>query len=183
MMKNLFFPQPLYAPETLTGARAKKKVIPVGHGYSGALYVCHGGYTLAANVEDGDIFELFYTPKNFLCLGGWLAGADIDTGTEALVMDLGWAANGGGSETVTDATDGRVYTNAGANASVNGLIDGDVWTGDATSNSHGAGNMILVRLPTPLLFSRPTLIQLEAHTAANAGGTGALNVTLLGRII
>lgn len=178
-----YLPQPVFTPETLTGVRAKKKVQPFGHGYGGALYTCHGGYTLAANVEDGDIFELFYTPAGFLCLGGWLAAADIDTGTEALVMDLGWTANGGGAETMVDATDGTVYTNAGENASVNGLIDADAWTGDATANSHGAGNMILVRLPTPKLFTRPTLIQLEAHTAANAGGTGALNVTLLGRIL
>lgn len=178
-----YLPQPVFTPETLTGVRAKKKVMPFGHGYGGALYVCHGGYTLAANVEDGDIFELFYTPANFLCLGGWLAAADIDTGTEALVMDLGWAANGGGSETMVDATDGKSYTNAAASASPDGLINGDVWTGDATGNSHGAGNMILVRLPTPLLFTRPTLIQVEANVAANAGGTGALNAVLLGRIL
>lgn len=170
--------------ETLTGLRAKKKVMPFGHGYGGALYVCHGGYAIGANVEDGDIFELMWTPANFLCLGGWISGGDLDThGTETLDMDLGWAANGGGSETMTDATDGKVYTNAAATASASGLVNAGVLVGDASVHVPVAGIHIILNLATPLLFTRPTLIQLEANAAAATGGTGTINAVLMGRIL
>ena len=182
MLKN-FMPQPLFAPETLTGARAQKKVMPAGHGYGSALYVCHGSYNIAANVEANDIFELCWTPANFLCLGGQWVTADLDTGTEALVMDLGWAANGGGSETYK-ADDGTVYTNAASTASAAGLVDSAVLTGDAVTDLIAAGvNYRPILLARPLLFTRPTLIQVTANVAAATFAAGWTTATLYGRII
>lgn len=150
------------------------------HGLSHTLKVWHRKYEIAANVEDGDIFELGYLPKNAVVCGGWVAADDIDTGTEALDIDVGWAANGGGSATYTDAETGVTYTNAGANASPSGLANVGVMTGDGSAEIYQAGvSYRAMVFPDPLWFSEKTKVQLEANAAANAFAAGTFGVYIL----
>ena len=182
MLKS-FFPGPAFTAETLTSAMAGKTVPPLGHGYSGALYCVWGTYKPAANVEDGDIFEMRKCPANFLALWGWLALGDMDTGTEALDMDAGWAANGGGSETFT-APWGTVFTNAAATASPTGFVNSGVLSGDGVTDLMAAGtNYRPFILPKPLLFTRPTMFQIEANAAANAFASVDMTLAVVGQII
>lgn len=170
--------------ETLTGARASSTYPIPSHGYASAGYLVWGTYAIAANVEDGDIFEMCRTPHRFLALGGWLSADDIDTGTEALDMDLGWAANGTSSaETITTPW-GTTYSDSGYSASPTGLLNTGVWNGDAITDLLPAGKVYRpIILPTPLLFLAPTKIQLEANVAANAFTAGSVTVVLTGMIL
>jgi len=169
--------------ETLTGPRARAKVAKSGHGYGAALYGVYGYYDVAAQVEDGDIFELCWTPKNFLALYGAFTAGDLDTGTEAIDIDLGYAANGGGSETYI-APWGETLTNVGA-ASATGLVNAGVLTGDAIATDLVAAgsNWRPLLMTTPLFFSRPTLIQAEANAAAATFAAGRISVKLFGWIV
>lgn len=169
--------------ETLTGNFAKKKMSPFGHGYAGGLVVAHGSYSVAANVEDGDIFELFRTPAKFLALFGFFQADDIDTGTEALDIDVGWASNGSGSSTFADV-DGTIYTNAAGSASATGLLNAGILSGDGVTDVLTAGsNWRPIVMPAPKFFYSPTLIQAEANAAAGTFTAGTISVTLVGRII
>lgn len=169
--------------ETLTGPRALNKVARAGHGYGAALYGVYGYYDVAANVEDGDIFQLCWTPKNFLALWGEFATADLDTGAESIDIDLGYAANGGGDETYI-APWGETLTNVGA-ASATGLVNAGVLTGDAIATDLVAAgvNWRPIIMPTPKFFSRPTLIQAEANAAAATFAAGRISVKLFGWIV
>jgi len=154
------------AAETLTATRAASTFPVAGDGMAGNLKVATGTYELAANVEDGDIFEMCKVPANAVVVMGWVYGDDLDTGTEALDMDVGWAANG------TDAADPDGFGNLG------------VWTGDAVA---GIKPEVGIHYPFsgvlytggPKKFAAETTIQVEANVAANAGGTGTLTVVVL----
>lgn len=160
--------------ETLTRSPL---VISPTHGYAGILKRQYFNYEIAANVEDGDIFELGYLPARSLVMGGFIATDDLDTGTEAMDVDLGWAAAGSSADTWTDPNSGIVYTNAAASASAAGLCNVGVMTGDGTAEVYQAGvNYRAIVLPIPLWFSTKTLIQLEANAAAGTGGTGTFGV-------
>lgn len=153
--------------ETLTAARASRTLPIPSHGLGGSVKVAYGTYLLAANVEDGDIFEMCWVPAGATVIGGWLIGEDIDTGTEALDIDVGWAANGGSA--TDDAADPDGFGNMG------------VLTGDAFGSSEVGVTAFLggkLRSQGFVTFTRKTLIQLEANVAANAGGTGRLTVVV-----
>ena len=110
-------------------------------------------YDIAADVEDGDIFELGKIPANCLVYGGWIAVDDIDTGTE-IDIDVGWAA-AGGSDTYTDTQTGVTYTNAAATADPDGFVNTGVLTGDGSAGSLCCGQTLRwMVLPDPLYFSR-----------------------------
>jgi hypothetical protein len=170
--------------ETLTAVQAgSRHATGPGVGWNSFLVPVYGEYNVAANVEDGDIFEMCWTPAKFLCLGGWWNVADLDTGTEVLDLMLGWAANGGSTETLQDQY-GVTYTNSGGTADPDGLVAASVFLGDAVVGVQPAGlNYRPIILPRALFFSRPTKIQIEANVAANAFTAGYTSVTLLGRII
>jgi hypothetical protein len=163
------------AAETLTNA-----IMTVGaaHGLSKNLKVWHRKYEIAANVEDGDIFELGFLPGNVMVCGSVFVCDDIDTGTEALDMDLGWAANGGGSATYTDSETGVTYTNSGASASPTGFSNAGVLTGDGLAESH-TGNVRVQFYPDPLFFSAKTKVQIEANAPANAFTAGTAGAYIL----
>lgn len=152
--------------ETLTAARAAaafSKAIPT-HGLSGNVKVAWGTYDLAANVEDGDIFEMCWVPAGATVFGGWVIGEDIDTGTETLDIDVGWAAN------ADEIADPDGFGNMG------------VLTGDAFGSSEVGVTAFLggvLRADGPKTFTAKTLLQLEANAAANAGGTGRLTLVAL----
>lgn len=155
------------AAETLTATRAAAG-FPVYAGKGGgSLCVAWGKYEIAANVEDGDIFEMCKVPADATVVGGWIMGDDLDTNaTETLDMDVGWAANG------VDAADPDGFGNLG------------VWTGDAVSDLKPvAGTYFplqgVLLEDGPKTFSAETTIQVEANAAAATGGTGTLTVVVL----
>lgn len=154
------------AAETLTATRAKTGFPVGGVGPATALHVATGTYEIAANVEDGDIFEMCKVPKNAVVVMGWVYGDDLDTGIEALDMDIGWAANG------TDAADPDGFGNLG------------VWTGDAVTDIKPEASIYypfggVLRTAGPKKFAAETTIQIEANVAAATGGTGTVTVVVL----
>jgi hypothetical protein len=157
--------------ETLTATRGATG-FPIAH-YAGAgvLQCAYGTYTIAAAVEDGDIFEMCWVPAGAVVVGGYFYGADLDTGTETLDMDIGWAANGGSG--TYDAADPDGLGNLGT-------LTGDVFAAGNVSPVVGlmyplSGVLAAGTLPQ---FTKKTKIQIEANTAGNAGHTGVVSVVV-----
>lgn len=172
------------AAETLTGLRAKSNIQPASHGYGSAMYGVWGHYTIAADTEDGDVFEMCWTPDGFLCLGGWFSAGDLDTGTEAIDIDLGWAANGTSSQESFVTPWGQTFTDSGYSASATGLVNSGVLTGDPITDLMASGlNFRPIVLPTPLWFYKSTKIQLEANAAAGTFASASATCCLIGQII
>jgi hypothetical protein len=152
--------------ETLTATRAKTGFPVGGVGPATALHVATGTYEIAANVEDGDIFEMCKIPANAVVVGGYVCSEELDTNaTETLDMDIGWAANG------TDAADPDGFGNLG------------VWTGDTIASYLPAGGLLyplqgVILTAGPKKFAAETTIQVEANAAAATGGTGTLTVVV-----
>jgi hypothetical protein len=154
---------------TLTADRAAS-TFPVTQGNGPAnLCVAWGKYTLAANPTAADVIKFCKVPAGAVVIGGWFRGEDIDTGTEALDIDIGWAANGG--TTTPDAADPDGFGNFGT-------LDGD-----AVSQVKPEVSILYQLNGTlksgPVIFTRETTIQGVVNTAANAGGTGVLWVCVL----
>ena len=146
-------------------------------GLAGTLKRQYFSYEIGAAVEDGDIFELGYLPKGCLVTGGFVAADDIDTGTEALDIDVGWAVSGETTDTFYDSVTGTTFTNSGGTADPDGFCNVGVMTGDGSAEVYQAG--VTYRsfvFPVPLYFSERTLVQLEANAASNAGHTGTFGV-------
>ncbi|MGE0629647.1 MAG: hypothetical protein AB7O43_17700 [Hyphomicrobiaceae bacterium] len=147
------------------------------HGYAGNLKRQYFYYELAGAVEDGDIFELGYLPGNILVVGGHIATDDIDTGTEALDIDVGYAAAGEATDTWTDPNTGVTFTNAAASAAAAGFCNSGVLSGDGITDLLAAGvNYRPFVFPVPLFFSAKTMVQIEANAAAGGGHTGTFGV-------
>lgn len=154
------------AAETLTAGSAKAGAPVSGVGPANSLQVATGTYTIAANVEDGDIFEMCKIPKDAVVVMGWVYGDDLDTGIEALDMDVGWAGNG------TDAADPDGFGNLGT------------WTGDAVTDIKPEVSIYypfggVLRTAGPKKFSDETTIQIEANTAATTFASGEVTVVVL----
>lgn len=150
------------AAETLTATRAAATFPVYKPQGAGAVACAYGTYEIGAAVEDGDIFEMCRVPAGAVVIDGFVRADDIDTGTEALDMDIGWAANG------TDDADPDGFGNLG------------VWTGDAVT---GVKPEVQIWYPFngvlkdgPKTFAAETVIQLEANVASNAGHTGTVYV-------
>lgn len=163
--------------ETLTSTMAASAIVPFGHGLAGTVKAAYGTYSVAANVEDGDIFEMCKLPRNALVLGGVFYAGDLDTGTEAVDLDVGYAANGGGSATVT-TSDGTTWTNTAASASATGFVNGGVLTGDGITDLLAAGSNIRIfpMITGPMFFSEETTVQVEANAAAATFAAGTIYV-------
>lgn len=150
--------------ETLTATRAKSGFPVAGTGAAGDIKVAWGTYDLAANVEDGDIFEMCKVPANATIISGHIVGEDIDTGTETLDIDAGWASNG------TDAAD------------PDGLGNFGVVTGDASATKPEVGVFLhlggVLRTGGPKTLLAETTLQIEANAAAATGGTGRLTMVV-----
>lgn len=150
---------------TLTAARAHANFPVAGHGFGGALKVAWGTYTLAANPTAADIIQFCRVPQYATVLGGYLMGADIDTGTEAFDMDIGWAANG------TDAADPDGFGNFG-------VMSGDVITELIPVAGIYRPLQGVLLTAGPKTFSAETIIEGVVNAAANAGGTGVLTLVV-----
>jgi len=154
------------AAATLTGSRATLTLPLAGTGEAGSVKAAYGTVTVDAATEDGDIFEVCYVPGGATVIGGYILAGDGDDGTEALDIDVGWAANG------VDAADPDGFGNLG------------VWSGDIT---HGASSEVGNQLALggvlssvgPKTFTVNTKIQLETNTAANSGVAMEVTVVIL----
>jgi hypothetical protein len=133
-----------------------------GSGSVGDLKVLYGSIEIATALTINSVITLFTIPKGFTPMFGWLVGDDIDTGTEALEIDIG----------VTGDAD--KYLNSG-------VITGDTATPDEKIT-------VGIRLPLQedLMTVKPTKVAADIDciativAAANAGGTGTVTVFLCG---
>ena len=145
---------------TLSAARASATRPVYKPAGGGTVAVAQGVYEIAANPTAADIIELFRLPAGAVVFDGAVRGDDIDTGTEALDFDIGWAANG------TDAADPDGFGNFG------------VVTGDPVTELKPETQIYLPFNGTlkdgPVTFSAETVVQIVVNAPANAGGTGTI---------
>lgn len=132
-----------------------------GHGFAGNVKVAWGTYNIGSAVAQNDVIQMCRTPKGAVILDVGIYGADIDTGTEALDFDAGYAANG------VDAADTDAW---GVFVNVTG--DG-IGNDTATVRLFGAG---VLASAGPKTLAAETVHQIIFNAAANAGGTGRLNM-------
>jgi len=166
MITCLYMPtSALAAAETLIGTRGAAGFPVYGRGAAGDLKVAYGQYAITAAVEDGDIFQLCRVPAGAIIVGGWFYAGDMDTGAEALDMDVGWAANG------TDAAD------------PDGLLNGGTLTGDAITDlkpevgiSMPLGGVLITA--GKKLLAEETVIQIEVNTAATTWADGTVSLII-----
>ena len=150
---------------TLIGTRGAATFPVGGYGEGSDLKIAWGSYTLAANPAQNDVIRFCKVPANARVLGGFLQGKDIDTGTEAFDLDIGWLANG------VEVADTDGFGNFG------------VFTGDAVTDVrpevgiyYPLGGVLFTTGPQK--FTTETVIAGLVNAAANAGGTGILSVCL-----
>jgi hypothetical protein len=151
---------------TLTAKRALSTFPVAGIGSAMDVKVATGTYEFAANPSADDVVQMCKVPKGAVVFMGWLYGDDLDTGTEALDIDVGWAANG------TDSADPDGFGNLG------------VLTGDATTDVKPEVSIWyplggVLRTAGPKLFAAETILQLDVNAGANAGGTGTITLVVL----
>lgn len=120
---------------------------------TGFVHTMAAKFTITTALAQDDVVKMLRLPAGATVVEGRLKATDIDTGTEALDIDIGWAANG------VDSADPDGYGNLG------------VWTGDS-NNDFAFANDLWTN--GPRTFTVPTDIQLDVNTAANAGGTGTI---------
>lgn len=151
------------AAQTFTGTRAAS-AFPVYQGIgAGNVCVAYGSYTLTEVPEVSDIWQLCRVPAGAVIVGGYFAATDIDTGTETLDIDLGWAANG------AEVADPDGLGNFG-------LISGDSPGVDITNGvTANTRRLSFTSFPT---FTRETIIQAQCIAVAAAGGTGTIAVVI-----
>lgn len=147
------------AASTFTGTRAAAD-FPVYKGQgSGAVQVARGSFTLTEVPEVGDIWKLCKLPAGAVVIGGYFAATDIDTGTETLDIDLGYAANG------VEAADPDGFGNFG-------LISGDSPGVDITNGVVAVQRAL--GFTSPPSFTNETTVQAQCIAVAAAGGTGTI---------
>lgn len=151
---------------TFTAERGKSAFPVGGPGDAMNIKVATGTYEIAANPADNDIYQMCTVPENAVVFMGWVYGDDLDTGTETLDIDVGWASNG------VDAADPDGFGNLG------------VWTGDAVTGIKPEAGIYypfagVLYTGGPKKFGAKTTIQLEANAAAAAGGTGTITISVL----
>ena len=159
------------AAETLTTARGAATFPVFKASGSGIVCAAYGTYEIAADVEDGDIFEMCRVPAGAVVVGGMLYADDLDTGTEALDMDIGWAANGGSG--TYDSADPDGLGNLG-------VLTGDAFAAGNVSPVAGliypfSGVLANGDLPT---FTEETTIQVEANAASGTFTAGAMSLVV-----
>lgn len=132
-----------------------------GHGWGGNLKVAYGTYNIGSAVAQNDVIKMCRTPRDAVILDVAIYGQDIDTGTEALDFDAGYAANG---VDVADTDAWGVFVN----------VTGD-GLGNDTVGVRLFGNGVLAS-GGPKQLSAETVHQIIFNAAANAGGTGRLTM-------
>lgn len=119
----------------------------------------YGVYEIASALSKDDIVGFCYLPACSV-VEGFLRGDDLDTGAEALELDVGHNGDG------TTAADADAFLNSG------------VITGDAITDLRPAAGIYYPfqgLLPGgPIAFVAETRVQAVATAAATSGGTGTL---------
>lgn len=152
---------------TLTGPKAASTApVPGKPIPAGVAGIAWGYYNFAVAPTTADIVNICKVPAGATVILGFLQGADIDTGTETLDIDVGWAANG------TDTADPDGFGNFG------------VLSGDAVAELKpvaGLWNPLTNILQDSgfKTFAAETTITVTVTAAANAGGTGMIKVVLI----
>jgi len=138
---------------------------------SGVVCAAYGTYAVAAIPSIADIGPMCRLPAGAVVLGGHLYGADLDTGTETLDIDVGWAANGGSG--TYDAADPDGFGNFG-------VVTGDAFATGNVSNVAGINYPLNGLLATGVLpsFTAETIIQVVFNAAANAFTAGSISVVV-----
>lgn len=149
---------------TLTASRAASD-FPVMAGNAGQVYSAYGTYEIAAANSIADIIQMCKLPAKAVVLSGWLYGDDLDTGTEELDMDIGWAA------TADEVADPDGFGNFG------------VMDGDTISQFKPVAGLLyplqgVLLADGPKYFTAPATIQLVVNAAAKAGGTGTVSLVV-----
>lgn len=131
---------------------------------TGILRVAHGTYEHATNLAAATIIEYCRIPAGAVVVGGWFGGDDLDTGTEELDIDIGWAANG------AEAADPDGFGNLG------------VLTGDVSAHIGAAGIWVplqgLLLEDGPKTFTKETVLQAVVNVDAATGGTGTTSMVV-----
>lgn len=150
---------------TYTANEAQSYAAIAGPGMGGDLKVAVGSLELGTALAQDDVLQFCRLPAGAVVVGGHLMGDDIDTGTETLDIDIGWAANG------TESADPDGFGNFG-------VITGDAVTGikPETGIYYPLGGVLFTGGPQK--FSAETVIQGDVNAAANAGGTGTLTLVV-----
>ena len=136
-------------------------VATAGPGPAQSVIALTGTIEIGTALSQNDIINFFVAPKGFTPLYGWMVGDDLDTGTEALEIDVG----------ITGDT--TKYINSG------------VITGD--TDPYGQIT-VGIRIPLqedlmtvkPTAFTSDTTVIGTITAAANAGGTGTLTLNMFG---
>ena len=132
-----------------------------GVGEGGNLKVLFGSYDIATALSASDIINFFTAPAGFTPLFGYLQGADLDTGTETLEIDIGITG---------DTTK---------------YLDSGVITGDAVTGIKPVAGIWMplaeeLFTVTPTAFTEATDIIGTITAAAAAGGTGVITLVMCG---
>jgi hypothetical protein len=144
------------------GAATFSSVKPIGAGVRFAIW---GSYNFAVAQVVNDTVAICKIPANTYVIDGFLRGPDIDTGTGVMELDVGWAENG------VDTLNAQ------------GFIDSGALNGTLVANALPAAG---IRIPFqgvlqsagPKLFTVDTTVLVTVNVAANAGGTGLVQVFL-----
>ncbi len=140
---------------TVSASRALSGVPVPG---TGILRVAHGTYEHATNLAATTIIEYCRVPKGAVVVGGWWGGDDLDTGTEELNIDIGWAANG------SDLADPDGFGNLD-------VITGDVSVHVPVASMWYPLQGVLIA-SGPVTFAAETTLQAVVNVDAATGGTG-----------
>ena len=150
---------------TLTAPRATAAFPVPNLPPQGVLGVAWGYYNFATAPSAADIVNMCKLPAGATVIGGYLQAADIDTGTEALELDVGWAANG------AEVADPDGFGNNG------------VLSGDAVAEFRPVAGIYvpftnIVQDSAFKTFTAETTVTVTVVAAANAGGTGYVKVVV-----
>ncbi len=151
---------------TTTTARAAASFPVAGPAAAGVLQVAYGTHTFASGDDEAaDVFLMCKIPAGATIIGGYVRGKDLDTGTEALDIDVGWTANGAES------------------ADPDGLGNLGLWSGDAATDVrpevgiyYNFGGVLMTA--GPQTFTRETTIALTVNTPANVLTSGLVTVVV-----
>jgi hypothetical protein len=132
-----------------------------GSGPVGDLKVLFGTRNFVVAPTIADVVKMFVIPKGFTPLFGYLVGADIDTGTEALELDVGITGD------TTKFLDSGVIT--GDTVAIEKIVVGIKYPLQE--------DLITVK---PTMFTADTDCIVTVTAAAQAGGTGQITVWLCG---
>jgi len=131
----------------------------------GILCRAFGTIAVALNPIAADIYQMCRLPKGAIVLGGSFYADDLDTGTETLDMDVGWADNG------AEALDADGLGNLG-------VLTGDAITGykpELGTLMPLAGVLLTAGSQT---FAAETIIQVTAIVTAASFAAGNMTVAV-----